>query len=82
MAHSNTVADSDGIKFKSRPARFPHRLLDNPADFVQVNVARHYLTKAVGNADKRLVNIIVSETARMKQRPVRCPLESFFHSIA
>jgi hypothetical protein len=46
-----------------------------------MDMARHYLAEAVGNADKRLINITVSETARMKQSPVRCPLKSFFNRI-
>jgi hypothetical protein len=60
MGHSDAVADSYGIKLKGCTAGLANRLFDNPPDLVQMNVPRHYLTKAVGNTDKRPVNILVA----------------------
>jgi len=60
MAHSNTVADRYGIKFESGPTCLANSALDNLANLVQVNVARHYLTEAVGNTDEWLVYVLVA----------------------
>jgi hypothetical protein len=82
MAHSNTIADCYGVKLKSGAACLANRLFDDLSHFIKVNVTRHYLTKAVGNTDKRLVYIGISQSTGMKQAPVRRPLETFFNRIA
>jgi len=82
MAHRNPVADRYRVKFERRPACLTDSTFNNLCDFVQMNMARHYLAEAVGNADKGLVNIVVTKTAGMKQAPVRSPLEAFLDRIA
>jgi hypothetical protein len=81
MAHGNAVADRYRIKLKSRTSRFPNRLFDYFGNFIQVDMARYNLAEAVGYTDKRLVNIVVSEPARMKQSPVRRPLKFLLDRI-
>jgi hypothetical protein len=81
MAHSNTIADCYGVKLKSGAACLANRLFDDLSHFIKVNVTRHYLTKAVGNTDKRLVYIGISQSTGMKQAPVRRPLETFFNRV-
>jgi len=81
MAHSNAVADGYGIEFERRPAGTADRLFDKPSDLVEMDVARHYLAEAVGNSNKRLVDITIAEAAGVKQTPVWCSLKTFLYCI-
>jgi hypothetical protein len=81
MCHSDTIADRYGIKLKRCSACLANRILDNLSHLIEVNVARHYLTKAVGNTDEGLIYIGISQSAGMKQTPVRRPLETFFNRV-
>jgi hypothetical protein len=78
VASANAVADRYSIKFKRCSVCLTNGLLNNLSHFIKVNVTRHYLTKAVGNTDKRLVYIGISQSTGMKQAPVRRPLETLF----
>ena len=82
MAHSDTITNRYGIKFKSSSTCIPNGLFDNPGNLVQMNVARYYLTEAIGNTDEWFVNIGIVKTAGVKQASVRSPLETFLNRIA
>jgi hypothetical protein len=82
MAHSNAVTDRYCVEFKSSAACRVNSLLHNPANLIQMNMARHYLAEAVGNTDKRLVDVGVTETAGVKQSAMRRPLKTFLDCVA
>jgi hypothetical protein len=82
MCHSDAVADSNGIKLKGCSADLANRLLDNPPDLIQMNVPRHYLTKAIGDADERLTNVLITQSASVQQTTVGGSLKTFFNRIA
>jgi len=60
MAHSNAVANRNGIKFKSITTGAANSILDDLRNFVEVDVTRHYLAETVGNTDERFVDIGVA----------------------
>jgi hypothetical protein len=82
MAHSDSITDCYGVKLKSGAACLANRLFDDLSHFIKVNVTRYYLAETVGNTDKWLVYIGISQSTGMKQAPVRRPLETFFNRIA
>jgi len=82
MAHCDAVTNGYGVKFKGCTASLSNGLFDGPADLIEMNVSGHYFTKAVGNADKRLVYVLVTKAAGVKQRPVRRPLKTLFYRVA
>jgi hypothetical protein len=82
MAHCDAVTNGYGVKFKGGAAGVLNGLFDGPADLIEMNVSGHYFTKAVGNADKRLVYVLVTKAAGVKQRPVRRPLKTLFYRVA
>jgi hypothetical protein len=82
MSHSDSIADCYGIKLERGSACLANRLFDNLSHLIEVNVARHYLAETVGNTDEGLIHIGISQSAGVKQTPVRRPLETFFNRIA
>jgi hypothetical protein len=82
MAHSDAVADRYGIKFESNPPCLADSFFNNPGNLIKVDMPRHYLAEAVGNADERFVDVGVIKAAGVEQAPVRRPLEPFFYCIA
>jgi hypothetical protein len=82
MAHSNPVTDRYGVKFKRGPARAADRGLDHLRNLVEVNVAGDYLAEAVGNTDKRLVDVGITETAGVQQSAMWRPLKTLFDCVA
>jgi hypothetical protein len=81
MTHSNSIANRYGIKFKSGSTCIPNGLFDNAGDLAQMNMARDYLTEAVGDADEWFVYVLIAKTAGVKQASVRSPLKTFFNCI-
>jgi hypothetical protein len=81
VPHSNAVADGYSIKFERYATRIADGLLDHPGNFIEVNMTRHNLTEAVGNAYKRLLHIGITQAARTHQAPVRGTLKTLFHHI-
>jgi hypothetical protein len=82
MAHGNSIADRNSVKFKRSSARAANGCLDHLRNLVEVNVARHYLAEAVGNTDKRLVDVGIAETAGVKQAAMRRPLKILLDCVA
>jgi hypothetical protein len=82
MAHGDTVADRNCIEFKWSSAGLANSLLYSCSYLVQMNVARHYLAKAVGDTDERLINIGVTKAAGVKQAPVGSLLKTLFYRVA
>jgi hypothetical protein len=81
MAHRNAVADCYSIEFERYATRIADGLLNYFGNLIEVNMARHNLTEAVGNAYKRLLHIGITQTARTHQTPVRGTLKTLFHHI-
>jgi hypothetical protein len=81
MPHRNAVADRNRIEFKRDAAGLANGILDNLGDLVEVNMSGHYLAEAVGDSDKRLVDVGLSQAAGAKQAPVGRPLKAFFNRI-
>ena len=81
MAHSDPIANGDGVKFEGGSAGVFNGIFDGPADLIEVDVAGDYFTETVGDADKRPGNILVAQTAGVQQGPVRSSLEALFDCI-
>jgi hypothetical protein len=81
MPHSNTITDRYRIKFERGTAGLADSILNSFCHLIEMNMARHYFTEAVGNSDERLVDIAVLKAARVKQTSVRGPLEALFNCI-
>jgi hypothetical protein len=82
MAHSDAVADSDGVEFKRYATGLSDGLLDNLGNFMEVDVAGDYVTVAVGNTDEGFIDVFIGQTAGTEQSPVRGTLKTFFYGIA
>jgi hypothetical protein len=82
MSHSNAVTDRYGIKFKWYPTCLANGLFDDFGYLIQVHVARHYFTEAVGDSDERLVYVLIVEAAGAKQPSVGGSLKTFFNRVA
>jgi hypothetical protein len=82
VAHGNPIAYGYRIEFEGGAAGLADGTLDNLRHLIQMNVAGDYFAVAVGNTDEWFVNIGVTETAGVKQAPVRRPLEAFFYRVA
>jgi len=82
MAHSDAVTNRYGIKFERRAPCLSNSILNYTAHPVQMNMSGYYLAEAVGNADKRLVYVLVVQSAGMKQPPVGRTLKTLFNHIA
>src|SRR4030042_1609167 len=82
MAHGYSVADRNGTKFKWGSARTSNRGVYSQGPLIEMDVARHDFTEAVGNTDKRFVNICSIQTAGVKQTAMRRPLKTFLDCIA
>jgi hypothetical protein len=82
MAHSDAVADCDGVEFKRDAAGLANGLLDEQGDLIKMDVARHYFAETVGDADERFVDVGVTEAAGVKQAAMRRSLKTFFYCIA
>jgi hypothetical protein len=57
VAHSYPVANRYGVEFKSGSSGTLDGLLGDPADFVQMGVARDYFAETVGNSNERLFDV-------------------------
>jgi len=81
MAHCDAVADGDSIELERDAPCSANGVLDGLGDLIEVDVARDYLAKAVGDADERLADIFSSESTSVKQPPVRGTLKAFLNRI-
>ncbi|MDF9814846.1 hypothetical protein M2266_004077 [Streptomyces sp. SPB162] len=57
MAHRDAVVDRDGVELTRDGARRQDRLGDDPADRLEMGVARYELGEAVGDSDDRLADV-------------------------
>jgi hypothetical protein len=67
------------------PSQMP--MVANPCFYslgnaAQMYMAGHNLVKTVNHTDKRFGKVVSANTNCPEQRPMRCPLNAFFHTIA
>jgi hypothetical protein len=79
VSHRDTVADGYGIELEWDAARIANRLFDNLGHPVEMDVAGDDFAETVGNGDKWLVNIGVSDTAGVQQGAMRRMLKTAFY---
>jgi hypothetical protein len=82
MAHGNTIANRYCIELKGGPTRLAHSFFDDPADLVEMDVARDYLAETVGNTDERFANVGIADAAGVKQTSVGSTLKASLDCIA
>jgi hypothetical protein len=81
MAHSDAVADGDGVEFKRDSTGLANGLLDDLGDLIKMDVTRHYFAETVGDADERFVDVGITEAAGVKQAAMRRSLKTFFYCV-
>jgi hypothetical protein len=81
MAHSDSVADGNCIKFERHGTCFFYGLFYDLGDFVEVDVARDDFAEAVSDADKGFFDVLISQAAGAEQASVGRLLEAFFYGI-
>ena len=69
------------LNSKGGPARPADGVLDHLGHLVEVNMARHNLAEAVGNADERLIDVGITQTAGAKQTAMRRPLKTLLDCV-
>ena len=77
MAHRDTVRNGDRGEFARRAEGLLHTHLHRLRLSVQRDVARGGFVPAGGNADQRLVNLLLGHAHRVVIRPVRCAFRTF-----
>jgi hypothetical protein len=82
MAHSDTVADGDGVEFEGNAPCLSDSLFDNLGNLMKVDMARYDVAVAVGNTDEGFLHIFIGQAAGTEQASVRGTLETFFNGIA
>ena len=64
VAHGDAVVDRDGVELARDAAGRLDRLAHDPADRLEVGVARHELGEAVGDCDDRLAEVLARYAGR------------------
>ena len=67
-AHGDAVGDGDGVELHGRAAGFANAFFESLGYFVQVDVAGADLGPRVGDADDRLVQIVLCKSRRRANR--------------
>jgi hypothetical protein len=82
MSHRDSIADGYGIELEGHAARIAHGLLDSPGHLVEMNVAGHYLAKAVCDGDEWLFYIGFSYAAGVKKAAMGRSLKTALYFVA
>ena len=81
MAHCNAVTDTDDAEFEWHSTGSSDTFTDFLRKLSQVNVSRYDGIECVCYTDERQLHLMVGNSQRTQERPVRCTLVSCFYFI-
>src|SRR5258705_7894879 len=83
MAHSDPVADPDGVDLERNSARLAHCLLHHSAELLQVNMTGNDVHVRVAHRDERLLEVVAAPdlSGGAQQAAMRRALETLLDGV-